>query len=136
MQALVIRISRDVYVLDNTVNFMLNKRKSKKAAGASPQTPLGELSALPPTPLAVTGGGAPPPVPSPSFEYIYQTPPFPKSWIRPCLPSYVLTHHMCSPIICALPSYVLSHHMCSPIIGAHPSYVLTHHTCSHNVRCQ
>ena len=38
MQALVIRISRDVYVLDITVNFMLNKRKSKKAAGASPQT--------------------------------------------------------------------------------------------------
>ena len=37
MQALVIRISRDVYV---TVNFMLNKRKSKKAAGASPQTHL------------------------------------------------------------------------------------------------
>ena len=85
MQALVIRISRDVYVLDNTVNFMLNKRKSKKAAGASPQTPLGELSALPQNPLAVTGGGAPPPVPSPSFEYVYQTPPFPKSWIRPWL---------------------------------------------------
>ena len=41
MQALVIRISRDVYVLDITVNFMLNKRKSKKAAGAKPQTPLG-----------------------------------------------------------------------------------------------
>ena len=75
MQARVIRILRDVYVLDNTVNFMLNKRKSKKASGASPQTPLGELSALPQNPLAVTGGGAPPPVPSPSFEYIYQTPP-------------------------------------------------------------
>ena len=42
-------------LLDITVNFMLNKRKSKKAAGASPLTPLGELSALPQTP----------PVPSP-----------------------------------------------------------------------
>ena len=44
MQALVIRvvirISRDVYVFDITVNFMVNKRKSKKAAGASPHTPL------------------------------------------------------------------------------------------------
>ena len=77
MQGLVIRISRDVYVLDITVNFMLNKRKSKKAAWASPQTPLGELSALPQNPLAVTGGGTPPPVPSPSCEYIYQPPPFP-----------------------------------------------------------
>ena len=38
MQALVIRISRDVHVLDITVNIMLNKRKGKKAAGASPQT--------------------------------------------------------------------------------------------------
>ena len=45
-------ISRDVYVLDITMNFMLNKRKSKKA---------GELSALPPNPLAVTGVGTPPP---------------------------------------------------------------------------
>ena len=35
-------------VLDITVNFMLNKRKSKQAAGASPQTPLGELSRRPP----------------------------------------------------------------------------------------
>ena len=61
---------------------MLNKRKSKKAAGAKPQTPPGELSALPQNPLAVTGGGTPPPVPS--CEYIWQTPPFPKSWIRPC----------------------------------------------------
>ena len=59
------------------MNFMLNKRKSIKAAWASPQTPLGELSALPQNPLAVTGGGTPPPVPSPSCEYIYQTPPFP-----------------------------------------------------------
>ena len=64
MQALVIRISRDVYVLDITVNFMLNKRKSKKAAGAVPQTPLGELSALPQTPL-LSREGTPPPVPSP-----------------------------------------------------------------------
>ena len=61
------------------MNFMLNKRKSKKAAGAP-----GELSALPQNPLAVTGGGTPPSVPSPSCEYIWQTPPFPKSWIRPC----------------------------------------------------
>ena len=44
-------ILRDVYVLDITVNFMLNKRKSKKAAGVSPLTPLGELSALPQPPL-------------------------------------------------------------------------------------
>ena len=49
--SLVIWISRDVYVLDITVNFMLNKRKSKKAAGAKPQTPLVVLSALPKTPL-------------------------------------------------------------------------------------
>ena len=50
-------ISRDVYVLDITVNFMLNKRQSKTVAWASPQTPLGELSALPQNPLAVTGRG-------------------------------------------------------------------------------
>ena len=30
--------------------FMLNERKSEKAAGASPQPPLGELTALPQTP--------------------------------------------------------------------------------------
>ena len=77
MQALVIRISRDVYVLDNTVNFMLNKRKSKKAAGASPQTPLGELSALPQNPLAVTGGGGARPLPYP--------PPVLNIFIRPPL---------------------------------------------------
>ena len=29
---------------------MLNERKSEKAAGASPQPPLGELTALPQTP--------------------------------------------------------------------------------------
>ena len=61
MQALVIRISRDVYVLDITVNFMLNKRKSKKAAGASPQTQLGELSALPQTLLLSREEAYPPP---------------------------------------------------------------------------
>ena len=44
---------------------MLNERKSEKAAGA-----LGELSA-PPDPLAVTGGGTPPPVPTPACEYNY-----------------------------------------------------------------
>ena len=42
------RISRDVYVLDITVNFMLNKRKSKKAVWG-----------FAPDPLAVTGGGKP-----------------------------------------------------------------------------
>ena len=31
-----------IFVLDIIVNFMLNKRKSKKAAGASPQAPLGQ----------------------------------------------------------------------------------------------
>ena len=82
MQALGIRI-RDVYVSDITVNFMLNKRKSKKAAGASPQTPLGELSAFPQTPLLSREGARPLPYPPPSCEYIYQTPPFLKSWIRP-----------------------------------------------------
>ena len=81
---LVIRISRDVYVLDITVNFMVNKRKSKKAAGASPQTPLGELSPLPQTPLLSREGARPLRYPPPSCAYIYQTPPFPKSWIRPC----------------------------------------------------
>ena len=53
------RISRDVYVLDITVNFMLNKCKSKKAAGASPQTPLKEQSALTQTPLLSREGHAP-----------------------------------------------------------------------------
>ena len=66
--------TRDVYVLDNTVNFMLNKRKSKKAAGASPQTPLGELSALSPNPLAVTGGGAPLPYPPPVLNIFIRPP--------------------------------------------------------------
>ena len=59
MQALVIWISRDVYVLDFTVNFMLNERKSKKAAGAP--DPTGGTISAPPDPLAVTGGGTPPP---------------------------------------------------------------------------
>ena len=72
MQALVIRISRDVC----TVNSMLNKRKSKKAAGTKPQTPLGELSVLP-RPPCCHERGTPTPVPSPSCENIYQTPPPP-----------------------------------------------------------
>ena len=46
------------------MNFKLNKRKSKKAAGASPQAPLGELSALPQTPL-LSREGARPPYPPP-----------------------------------------------------------------------
>ena len=56
MQDLVIRISRDVYtyVLDITVNFMLNKRKS--GWGFAPDPTGGAVSA-PPDPLAVTGGG-------------------------------------------------------------------------------
>ena len=63
-----------------TVNFMLNKRKSKKAAGAVPQTPLGELSALPQTPL-LSREGTPPPVPSPVVNIFIRPPPpppFPK----------------------------------------------------------
>ena len=68
------RISRDIYVLDITVNFMLNKRKSKKAAGAKPQTPLGELSALPPDPLAVTGGARPLPYPPPVVNIFIRPP--------------------------------------------------------------
>ena len=47
------------------MNYMLNKRKSKKAAGASPQTPLGELSALPQTPLLSQEGEIPLPYPPP-----------------------------------------------------------------------
>ena len=82
MQALVIRILRDVYVLDITVNFMLNKRKSKKADGASPQTPLGELSALPQTPLLSREGARPLPYPPPVVNLFIRPPPFPKSWIR------------------------------------------------------
>ena len=57
-----------MYVLDITVNFMLNKRKSKKAAGAKPQTPLVELSALPQTPLLSREGGLFP-VPSTDRKY-------------------------------------------------------------------
>ena len=84
MQALVLRISRYVYVLDITVNFMLNKRKSKKAAEASPQTPLKEQSALPQTPLLSREGERllpyppPPPPPPPPVLNIFMTPPFPK----------------------------------------------------------
>ena len=58
--------------------FMLNERKSEKAAGASPQAPLGELTALPPDPLAVTGGGTPPPVPTPPLVNIVIRPPLPE----------------------------------------------------------
>ena len=63
--------TRDVYVLDNTVNFMLNKRKSKKAAGAKPQTPLEELSVLS---LAVTGGARPLPYPPPVLNIFIRPP--------------------------------------------------------------
>ena len=65
--ALVILVSRNVhaYVLDITLNFMLNKRKSKKKRLelAKPQTPLGELSALPQTPLLSREGARPLPYP-------------------------------------------------------------------------
>ena len=88
MQALVIRISRDVYVLDNTVNFMLNKRKSKKAAGSyqrSPKTPL------------LSREGARPSRTLPQFWiYIIQTPPFPKSWIRPW--GYIVPNQYSNPL--------------------------------------
>ena len=76
MQALVIRISRDGNVLDITVNFMLNKRKSKKAAGASPQTPLGELSALPHTLLLSREGARPLPYPPPVVNIFIRPPLF------------------------------------------------------------
>ena len=82
-----------MFVLDITVNFMLNKRKSKKAAGASllisypdptarkhyrnwiplcdnAYVQLGLDTKLDP----VTGGATPPPVLSPNSEYIYRTP--------------------------------------------------------------
>ena len=51
--------------------FMLNERKSEKAAGASPHGPTGGAYSAPPDPLAVTGGGTPPPVPTPACEYSY-----------------------------------------------------------------
>ena len=78
MQALVIRISRDGNVLgqDITVNFMLNKRKSKKAAGAKPQTPLGELSALPQTLLLSREGACPLPYPPPVVNIFIRPPLF------------------------------------------------------------
>ena len=57
MQALVTRISRDVYVLDITVNFMLNKRMQKQKSGWG-----GGAISVPPNPLSVTGVGMPPQV--------------------------------------------------------------------------
>ena len=56
---------------------MLKKRISKKAAGASPQAPLGELSALPQTPLLSREGALPLPYPPPVVN-IFIRPPFPK----------------------------------------------------------
>ena len=53
--------------------FMLNERKSEKAVGAT-----GGAYSAPPDPLAVTGGGTPPPVPTPACEYLLY-PPFQKS---------------------------------------------------------
>ena len=76
MQALVIRISRDGNVLNITVNFMLNKRISKKAAGAKPQTPLGELSALPQTLLLSREGARPLPYPPPVVNIFIRPPLF------------------------------------------------------------
>ena len=66
MQALVIRISRDVYVLDNTVNFMLNKRKSKKAAGSYQRSPK--------TPLLSREGARPLPYPPPVLNIFIRPP--------------------------------------------------------------
>ena len=51
--------------------FMLNERKSEKAAGASPQAPTGGAYSAPPDPLAVTGGFTPPPLSTPACEYSY-----------------------------------------------------------------
>ena len=54
--------------------FKLNERKSEKAAGASPQAPLGELAALL---LAVTGGARPLQYPPPLVNIVIR-PPFPE----------------------------------------------------------
>ena len=54
--------------------FKLNERKSEKAAGASPQAPLGELAALL---LAVTGGERPLQYPPPLVNIVIR-PPFPE----------------------------------------------------------
>ena len=58
------------------MNYMLNKRKSNKAAGASPQTPLGELSALPQTPLLSREGEIPLPYPPPVVNIFIRPPLF------------------------------------------------------------
>ena len=88
---LVIRISRDVhvYVLDITVNFKVNKRKSKKAA----QTPLGELSALPQTPLLSRDGARPLPYHSPPVVNIFIRPPLSKI-LDPPLRTYLPCCHI------------------------------------------
>ena len=50
---------------------MLNKRKSKKSGWGSASGPTWGASSVPPDPLAVTGGGTPPPIPTPTCEYSY-----------------------------------------------------------------
>ena len=61
-----------------TPNIFILCQKSPKslAAGAPPQTPLGELTALPPDPLAALGWDG-------DFKTLY--PPVKKSWVRACL---------------------------------------------------
>ena len=96
---------------------MLNKRKSKKAAGASPQTPLGSYKRSP-RPLCCQGGARPLPYTPSSCEYIYQTlpPPFPKildpplprvsSMVQPMLqmvPHCPLMYNSTRPRYCSLP---------------------------------
>ena len=67
--------------------------KAKSGWGFAPDPTGGAISA-PPDPLAVTGGGTPPPVPSPSCEYIYWTPPPPPLSQNPG--SAPATLHKCS----------------------------------------
>ena len=62
-----------MFVLDVTMNFMLNKRKSKKRLGLRPRPHWGSYQRSP-RPPCCHGRGTPPPVPSPSCEYIYWTP--------------------------------------------------------------
>ena len=75
--------------------FMLNKRKSKKSGWG-----------FAPDPLAVTGGGTPPPVPTPTCDYSYYTPPSrnpgsaPDQWklcvqLLPWIPNLLQQQNMC-----------------------------------------
>ena len=112
MQALVIRISRDVYVLDITVNFMLNKRKSKKRLGLRPRPQWGSYQRSLKPPLLSREGARPLLYPPPVVNIFIRPPlsgsaPAPLLGYTPTAPTPFVSAHAHDILYLPTPSIII-----------------------------